>query len=57
MQMVIFMKDNGLMIKPMEKERTLMLTVPITMVMGLMISSTDSEWNPGPTVQSMKVTT
>jgi hypothetical protein len=55
MQMVIFMKDNGKMIKRMEKEHFYMLMELITMVIGLMINKMESVWNVGKMEQNSKV--
>ena len=47
MQMGISMKDNGKMIKHMEKEHFYMSMELIIMVIGLMINKMELVWNVG----------
>lgn len=55
MQMVISMKDNGKMIKHMEKEHFYMSMELIIMVIGLMINKMELEWNVGKMEPNTKV--
>jgi len=55
MQMVIFMKDNGKMIKHMEKEHFYISMELIIMVIGLMINKMELEWNIGKMDPNTKV--
>jgi len=55
MQMVISMKDNGKMIKHMEKEHFYMSMELIIMVIGLMINKMELEWNIGKMDPNTKV--
>lgn len=55
MQMGISMKDNGKMIKHMEKEHFYMSMELIIMVIGLMINKMEQEWNVGKMEQNLKV--
>lgn len=55
MQMVISMKDNGKMIKHMEKEHFYMSMELIIMVIGLMINKMELEWNVGKMEPNSKV--
>ena len=52
----IFMRDNGSMIRHMEKERILMPTEHTIMVIGSMINNTALVWNHGLMVPNMKET-
>jgi hypothetical protein len=56
MQMEMYTKDSGSMIKLMEKVPTHMLMELITTEIGSTISNTDSVWNLGLMVQSMRET-
>lgn len=53
--MVISMKDNGKMIKHMEKEHFYMSMELIIMVIGLMINKMEQEWNVGKMDPNTKV--
>jgi len=55
MQMVISMKDNGKMIKHMEKEHFYMSMELIIMVIGLMINKMELEWSVGKMDPNTKV--
>jgi len=57
MQMVMFTKDNGLMIKLVDKELILTKTAPNTSVNGKTINKTDMVLNNGLMDKSMKVNT
>lgn len=57
MQMEMFMKDNGLMTKLMEKEHILMLMVHSITETGSTTNNMDSVWNLGLMVQNMKAIT
>ena len=57
MQMAIFMKGNGLMIKLMEMVLTLMPMEQSIKVNGRRTSSTVTEWSPGPMVPYMRDST
>lgn len=57
MQMVMFIKDSGLMIKPVDKELIPTKTAPNTSVNGKTTNKTDTEYNNGLTDKFMKAST
>lgn len=57
MPMVIYMRENGSMIRLTERECTPMQTVLSTMEIGLMTNNMEREWNNGQMELSMKENT